>query len=854
MRKNMGNDKVLRAITIGLATMIAASSSPVTVFAEEGDGESAPAPATETSSEASSESSGGEGGEQTSQETSENSSSSEADNSEVYEEAKEVSDTVSNDVEPVVEAVEQAVEEVAPMPQILDEAGAAAITEDLNAAAAYIDDKASEADALGSMVAAQENINNAIMDAHEADGIVDAGNAALFAQDEDGKTFADRIDDFATAEESATGHANEVINQADIANNQAQTKDQAVEAKERAKDELDQAEEGLFVAVNEYNAAQEAVYSAQSELEEAIAKQKEAQAKLDAAKQDLNKAGMDATAANEKMKAAQAKLQRVKKEEEKAQQNANMMQAIERQTYATMVQYFRDTLKNDVVYKENGTLDIDACAKKITQAQIDAKAKNPGDVMMLGRDLLQKILDYKLSNDPNVDWDTLEIGKQEKGANGKVLTEHRDAREGIVFESGNLVNPKDKESAGQDQVVINKDRSSRGRNDKDLKANADTGVEWYKSTNNEDSGRSNRIKVTYKDKAGNEHTEYYNYIFKSSAFGDETDVGESPVYVALVNETSDGWVASEDPDVDIDDYSTLKQKLADANNTIKEYNEAVDAVNKAQQQVQELENRIKTLSEIAEKTGLDSSRIDKLEKDLEEANKKLDEATDKKEALEDKVEEARKAYDGIDLSRFDVKAGGASENVISDTQGEEADEESDGETADAGSSEGAGFTLPDSVIPPVSGGRSAAPIITPSVPASIAETAGGASTGGSEADGSGAGGAGAVLDGGTEASGTEDAGVLGARVEEENVNPETFGTYETEIDSVVNTDKADEALKLVRLGESEIPLAEMPDLMDDEGASPNWWWLFVIALLGATGKKMYEDHKKRKEAKLNADK
>ena len=40
MRKTVKNDKVLRAITIGLATMIAATSAPVSVFAEDGEGES----------------------------------------------------------------------------------------------------------------------------------------------------------------------------------------------------------------------------------------------------------------------------------------------------------------------------------------------------------------------------------------------------------------------------------------------------------------------------------------------------------------------------------------------------------------------------------------------------------------------------------------------------------------------------------------------------------------------------------------------------------------------------------------------------------------------------------------------
>ncbi|MCR5301891.1 MAG: hypothetical protein K6E49_05580 [Lachnospiraceae bacterium] len=36
MKRSVKNDRVLRAITIGLATMIAATSAPITVLAEDG--------------------------------------------------------------------------------------------------------------------------------------------------------------------------------------------------------------------------------------------------------------------------------------------------------------------------------------------------------------------------------------------------------------------------------------------------------------------------------------------------------------------------------------------------------------------------------------------------------------------------------------------------------------------------------------------------------------------------------------------------------------------------------------------------------------------------------------------------
>lgn len=811
MKKNVKNDKVLRAITIGLATMISASSSTVTVFAEEGDGESSSS--TESSSESSSESSGSG---ETSEQISESSAPTEADNSQIIEEAKNLSDIVSNEVVPVVGAIDQAALEVVPMTDLLTEEGAAAIDQDLIAAADFIDKDATEADTLGNLGAAQDNVSQAIVIANAADDLVDKGNAALQDKDEDGKNFADRIDAFNTAADQASEDAGDVLAQVDIANNTAQTKDEAVEAKEKAKEELDNAEEGLFYAVNEYNAAQEAVINAQSELEEAIAKQQEAQKKLDEARQDLNKAGMDANAANEKMKAAQSKLQELKKEEQRLQQNEKMLSAIERQTYAMAVEYFRDALGgNNCVYNSDGTINIEESAKKLSADKIEQKVASKNKrVMILGRDLLRKILDYKLANDPNVDWDTLEIGKAEKG------TVHKEAREGTVFESSDLVKGNDPDRKGQDQVVVDQENGRKDRALNTIARKDNTGVYWYDSTNKEDGGRSNRIKVTYNDKEGNEHTEYYNYIFKSAKFGDETDIANSPVYVAQVNETSDGWVATEDESVDIDDYGTVQKKLADVRTTLKEYGEAVTAVDEAQKKVQELEDKIKGLSDIVNKTGLDNSRIQALQDKLDEANKELDKAEKKKEALAEKVEEAKKAYDSIDLSRFDVSDQGSEDGSGGEAAGETV--------VTPGPAATPGIVLPDSVIPPTTGGGSSASAITPSISADIAEALGGATGGGAAFNAD---------------------GVLGARADEESAAPGAAGSEEYSFEN----DAKEDGESLVRLEDMQIPLADLPGMMDEEGLELNWWWSLIITLFGATGKAMYDRHRRKEEAKVKAD-
>ncbi|MCR5287036.1 MAG: hypothetical protein K6D93_03710 [Saccharofermentans sp.] len=51
--------------------------------------------------------------------------------------------------------------------------------------------------------------------------------------------------------------------------------------------------------------------------------------------------------------------------------------------------------------------------------------------------------------------------------------------------------------------------------------------------------------------------------------------------------------------------------------------------------------------------------------------------------------------------------------------------------------------------------------------------------------------------------------------------------------------------KIVRIENNQVPLADIPFETDD---NISWWWLLVIALFGAAGKAMYENHKRKEEA------
>ena len=101
-------------------------------------------------------------------------------------------------------------------------------------------------------------------------------------------------------------------------------------------------------------------------------------------------------------------------------------------------------------------------------------------------------------------------------------------------------------------------------------------------------------------------------------------------------------------------------------------------------------------------------------------------------------------------------------------------------------------------------------------------------------------------------------GVMGVRVNENNAGAEDQGTTQIADNQVARAasamatnDKIDKAKKnstkqnVKKVNDSEIPLAAIPN-MDDE-VTMNWMWLLIIFLLGATGKKMYDEYKKKKE-------
>ena len=97
---------------------------------------------------------------------------------------------------------------------------------------------------------------------------------------------------------------------------------------------------------------------------------------------------------------------------------------------------------------------------------------------------------------------------------------------------------------------------------------------------------------------------------------------------------------------------------------------------------------------------------------------------------------------------------------------------------------------------------------------------------------------------------SEESGVAGVRVEDSSA--ETVRPIAS-INPVFNkADLKKNNSKIMKIEDNEIPLAAMPA---EDRVSMNWWWILIVALLGATGKAMYENHKKKVEerAEQNID-
>ncbi len=698
MRRNVKNDKVLRAITIGLATMIAVTSAPVTAFASEnGEGGTTEGETTEG---------GTTEGETTEGEITEGEQTeptvAEADIV-VCEEAEQIitGETAEGQNE-AVEATDPVVEGEVSDPVVPGEVSEPVVTGEVSdPVVTPQEDEATTVTTIYEDIAAVSTAVEAVPDLAAAvvdtskytvavtedelteDGVatvattldavdtfVKAADKKIKETEEDLKTVTDyeqkvsetetelkKVENLGSYDTTdATDDADDAIDYADVANT-AESEAAATEAKLNAENALKDAQGGLEAVTREYVAAKQAVENTQEKLDDAVEAYNNAVDKLDELNEEMADAKTNATAANERMKALQASVAYQTANIEKLKEEKKDLESARDQYYVVTIQYYTKLLgSGGVVYNEDGTLDVAACAAKAQQLDSSTlQGFSDNWTFQFGRDLFCKLIKYKISLDYGINSEDITIGDnvsklpENKGCSGS----NQDARQSTAFESettgydsqGNIVK-------NIDQVVYDKQRKNSNKETVDP-------YNVYKLYrvlgNNGDGGRTNRYHVAFTDNDGVEHSEYYNYVFRSTA-DEKKDFQNGPVFLARIvqEEQEDGtlkWVVKKDEsEFNFDNYQKL-MKAFEAIDQLEQYQAAVEAANAAADRVEKLNNKIQELKNVT----LDRRVIDDLKDKLSKAETDLRNAESKKNALNDKVEEAEKAVAAIDLSRFTPK-------------------------------------------------------------------------------------------------------------------------------------------------------------------------------------------------------
>ena len=779
MRRNIKNDKVIKAITIGLATMIAATSAPLDVLADEVNENT-----TENNPQQDEQS-------QTEEQIS--------DAVEIIE-GTPANETTGAPAEAgaleLIENADNKVDAYADSFGLTDSTVNEGIQQDLTDAANYIADK----EGTGVKIDGEAS-NGADKDLKDAQKLVKEGY--------------DEVDNANDEMENVITGSNQVFDTADEINKVDNNgKNVLVETVQSYADSANAASDYNTAvgfqgqAQQTYNNAATALEQAKSRYEVALAAKKAADEKFEAANDKIEHAQINSAEAYRKLVNAKSELANL---QEEAKEKQKELEAIQKQYYALQVQYYRKAGINGnttieienkngekekvKVFGEDGKLNTDYAAQWIVEKnKVEANAEPGEEAWKIGRYLLKEIVESKLKGEGATD---IKFGAE---INKKDFV-RQDAWEVDVYANEN--------ENGAHQVI------KKDANNQWVISEVGEKLDVYKATTPlKDRGRTNRFAVTYKK--GNESiTEYYNYVFKSDPDGTPFDMEEGPIYLAQIKQNEDG--------------SWYTERVAGANDNYKElvnainlYSEAEKAVSAAKDKVSKLQDQISEIQRVG-KICFDGEWVSvedflegdydagmlmelggsdpyiKLIADLKIAEQELGTA-------QENVDEAKRVLDSIDLSRFNVR--------------------NDDPTGDG---TGAGDTVVDggdvSVVIP--GGYT--------LPAGMLDAFGGTGTTGG---GTTSGVLGVRTGGGTEA---DEGGAADSRT---NVAPRAdFGTVNKVLGSRQNKDNS-QIVKKIK--DNEIPLAEIPN-MDDE-VTMNWMWLLIIFLLGATGKKMYDEYKKKKEA------
>ena len=794
MKRNVKNDKVLRAITIGLATMIAATSMPITVSAEttqeplntsnpEPTPEADPAPEAEPSSPEPSES-GDETGEETVVST---------DNTEPV--AKEDSQTVS-DINEAIEIVEEY--------QVEGDTIDAGTLEDLNDAKEQV-----------------ERAEKELAEGQEATATVENAIAAIGDADKVKQDIADLRADYdknATSLWHSTNKEVLTVNEDGSLGTQKELQlnnKQYYDNYKVARKEIEKALSDPGIAEEDREAwaqnVSEKLSAARAQIDkhdtdgqleyytDLLTAITDVLDEADAAVSDLSKVSDSI----KDSKAAEASLNNAKK-------RADLLSDLLNTEYDFLEKFYSDYEKNSkssvIVRDAEGKIDVVATAANVDYESAAWKICSPYDK---GRAFMQAMIRYKLCEEnDNIDPSSIKFGGQ------------------------------------------------------------------LSSTVPGDDGRSKRTQVTYKDKDGNSYTEYYNYVLKTEKFGDEMDIENGVVNLekkdkntgAKIEETNDG------SKLDVDNVNEIKN--AATASRIEAHSEASDAIDTALTDVATL----KSTAEAAKPAADSAKATYKTLRDKIYSNGNL-------KFLRNALENTKKAYENskasLDLldnlfsyvktelfgwvtpTTDDTTPGGITTPATDDTTpGGTTTPATDDTTPGGTTTPATDDTTPGGTTTPATDdttpGGTTTPTTEDTTPTTDDTTS---STDGPTYDpGTGT----LTIPGyeippitlpttpagvaGVRAAATRPSGVLGVQA------PETKAEKTIANKTVVKpAAKKTVAQKGKKIADPETPLAATP-FVDEDGMKIPWIWLLIIAALGAVGKKMYDEHKKKVQAEEQAKK
>lgn len=735
MKRKVMNDKVIKAMTIGLATMIAASSVPVNVLAEEAEDNNTETPA----------------------------------DAEEIAEAAEADDMSEQQVEmasgDIDEAQGYAEELTEPAPEVQEAQPVVEVAEAGNPSIPQLIDTVNEAYQAESVAEVKDSV---VADLKEANEKVESVETNLKAIEDDLDSSSEISVKNVNAFDVTTKPV-EVIKTEEQEDENGDEVTVPVINEDNTVATTSSSDPMIVDFVDSYNNAVSNIQA--GKITEAAGFSAEAGAKLDEAEDTISRLGT----AIKDSKAAEAAVKRAK-------EKAELMAGLKDQYEKFMVHYYREKLgynNKDCVYDNNGNLNIEETAKKmVANGKVDTHPEPKQNTRYVGRALLEQVVRLSLL-EQGVDPDSIEYGINTDGQK-ELAASNEYSNTGIWAEKNNLKKV-------------------------DLADSDNESLYWFSVSDEAKNGRNNHVAVRYTDANGKSQIECFNIIYKNikdeslennGLVIDGADLAKSPVFISKVtyNEETKKW--------EHQTYTDEARKAAFCDVYDAEMLKAAnEAYKQAQADFEAAEAKATALRAAVEKIGFDISAHEAWETELEKAMEAVENSRKQLEMLNKVIEQLTP----------EVTPAAEVTNEVAETP--EASDDASEDTAastvvDAGS---ATVTIP--------GGFDLSSF---SLPASFS------------------------ADEALAANGTT-SGVLGARTDASEDNKEDFASFAKKVAEnkpVVKINNKMNNKNLVKLEENEIPLADMPFEDDSE---MNLWWLLLIALFGAAGKKMYDDYKKKQE-------